>query len=447
MTLCCALSRLLELCSCRFFSSGLCGAVNACLLSPSDFLLECPCRANAFHGVDTPGRARLLMRAISLFCGAGGFCEGVRLAGFSIAAAVDADRDACRTHRANFPEVALFEGDVGEFLVKPRDGVPGATALRSDGVDLVFGGPPCQGFSQIGPRSPDDPRNELYKEFARVVETLQPRAFAMENVPNVLAMDDGRFKRLILARFAKAGYSRTAVFDLVASAFGVPQQRRRVFFVGVRDGLALPRDPDEIYRKALDEYRSERCITVHQALSDLPAKVSLDDGPLPYPSRRGRYSDFQRMMRLDCDTRLLNAALKTARLGGRIELHNHHTKGMEERRKKIVALIRPGMTGSNLPASLWRGIRSHKWRRLHPGRPSYTILAQMSRDLSEWIHPTENRWITVREAARLQSFHDGFVFHGSEYQQLKQVGNAVPPLLGFAVAGALKRILSPPRKA
>jgi DNA (cytosine-5)-methyltransferase 1 len=147
-------------------------------------------------------------------------------------------------------------------------------------------------------------------------------------------------------------------------------------------------------------------------------------------------------VRLDLDSALLDANKKQAQLGGPLALHNHHTKGMETRRRSIVSLIKPGMTGSCLPRDLWKGVRSHKWRRLNPDKPSYTILAQMARDLSEWIHPYEHRWITVREAARLQSFHDGFRFLGSEYQQLKQVGNAVPPLLGYVVASAVRHVLS-----
>jgi DNA (cytosine-5)-methyltransferase 1 len=120
---------------------------------------------------------------------------------------------------------------------------------------------------------------------------------------------------------------------------------------------------------------------------------------------------------------------------------NHHTKGIEKRRQRIVKALKPGAAGDSLPKSLWDGSRPYKWRRLHPDEPSYTILAQMQRDLSEWIHPKHDRWITVREAARLQSFHDGFVFVGSECQQLKQVGNAVPPLLGHAVAAAARKLL------
>ena len=146
-------------------------------------------------------------------------------------------------------------------------------------------------------------------------------------------------------------------------------------------------------------------------------------------------------MRLDCDTPLLSAACKSAGLSGNVSLYNHHTKSINPHRQRIVEAIKPGMRGDSLPTHLWSGTRAHKWRRLDPHRPSYTILAQMHRDLSEWIHPEYDRWITVREAARLQSFHDGFVFHGSELQQLKQVGNAVPPLMALAIARAAAQLL------
>ena len=180
---------------------------------------------------------------------------------------------------------------------------------------------------------------------------------------------------------------------------------------------------------------------MHDAISDLPARVSIDDSAIAYPRKgRQKHSTFQRHMRLDCSTHLLKSAAKR---DGKSpdQLYNHHTKGIERRRRKIIAAIGPGETGDSLPQRIWNGTRGHKWRRLDPQQPSYTILAQMHRDLSEWIHPKHNRWITVREAARLQSFHDGFIFHGSECQQLKQVGNAVPPLMALAVARAAKNLL------
>jgi DNA (cytosine-5)-methyltransferase 1 len=382
-----------------------------------------------------------MRKAVSLFAGAGGFCEGVRLAGFQVVCAVENDAAACKTHAANFPKVALFEGDIHRFLRDEKEGVPGRKELLKDGVDLVYGGPPCQGFSQIGPRKLNDPRNGLYKQFVRVVRTLQPSMFVMENVPNMLAMKKGHFRSKILGAFQRAGYKRIAVVPLTASEFGVPQHRRRVFVFGLRDGIECKEKLLEAISKLTAKQKHAAEITVAQAISDLPFRISAEDKPLPYPSKRKqRFSDFQRLMRLDCSTQLLSSVRK--RRGHKADLlHNHHTKGMEERRKKIVKVIPAGGTGDILPPKMWNGVRGHKWRRLDPKQPSYTILAQMHRDLSEWIHPKHNRWITVREAARLQSFHDGFIFHGSECQQLKQVGNAVPPLMALAVARASKRLL------
>jgi DNA (cytosine-5)-methyltransferase 1 len=388
-----------------------------------------------------PGRRVVTLTAVSLFSGAGGFCEGVRLAGWSVVCAVESDAQACLTHAANFSDVALYKGDIAHFLQDDQPGVPSLRELTARKIDMVYGGPPCQGFSQIGPRNLADPRNRLYEEFVRVVRLLRPRAFVMENVPNMVAMKNGHFKARILDAFREAGYSRTAILPAVASDFGVPQHRRRLFVFGIRDRLPFTGDFEEAVKALLEREKWDAIVTVREALSDLPATVSDDDGPLPYPKKPGgRYSDFQKLMRLDWDHELLTATRKRANLAADI-LHNHHTKGIESRRKKIIAAIRPGARGDSLPAALWNGTRGHKWRRLDPEKPSYTILAQMHRDLSEWIHPTHDRWITVREAARLQSFHDGFIFHGSEWQQLKQVGNAVPPLMGRAVARAVSGLL------
>lgn len=380
--------------------------------------------------------------AVSLFSGAGGFCEGMRLGGWEVLCAVEHDPQAGQTYRANLRGVPLFHGDIADFLREAQPGVPNAQELGARSVGAVFGGPPCQGFSQIGPRRADDPRNLLYKEFIRVVMALKPWVFAMENVPRMVAMDGGRFRAEVLESFAGAGYRRTAVLAVRASDFGVPQHRHRIFFMGLRDGLPFAREFEEAVRHRMDGQKEDEPVTVHQALSDLPAEVSEDDGPLPYPGKPERAcSRYQKLMRLDFDTALLPSAQKRAGLGSDM-LHNHHTKGITARRRKIVESMRPGARGDSLPSDLWSGTRGHKWRRLDPERPSHTIMAQMHRDLSEWIHPVHDRWITVREAARLQSFHDGFVFKGSETQQLKQVGNAVPPLMALAVARTVEHILA-----
>jgi len=175
--------------------------------------------------------------AVSLFSGAGGFCEGARLAGWDVIYAVESNTQACLTHAANFGEVPLFKGNIAGFLQDAPAGAPSVDELVARHIDVVFGGPPCQGFSQIGPRNVDDPRNRLYEEFVRVVQLLQPRAFVMENVPNMMPMQNGHFRTKIVHAFREAGYSRTAILPVVASDFGVPQHRRRVFVFGIRDRL------------------------------------------------------------------------------------------------------------------------------------------------------------------------------------------------------------------
>lgn len=379
--------------------------------------------------------------ALSLFSGCGGFCEGIDLAGFEVRGAVEKDPYACQTYRLNFPKIPLFEGDIHAYT--PLDG-------SGPDVDLVFGGPPCQGFSQIGTRRLDDSRNTLYQQYLRVVEAVRPKVFLMENVPNLVLLNRGFFRDLILNDFRRRGYTNTVVLRVCASDYGVPQDRNRVIFVGTRDDLALDGDLGEICAASLDALKCASPFTVWDAISDLPRKVVHSGETMAYPEP-GKLSDFQRLMRLDCDYGVYPMDRKRERGIGPEDsrLHNHHTKEIQERRRILISHLKPGLKGDSLPKGLWNGLRPEKWRRLHPDRPAYTILAQMHRDLSEWVHPKLERWITVREAARLQSFHDGFVFQGSEWQQLKQIGNAVPPLLAGALGLMARELLaatSPKRK-
>ncbi|WP_255772348.1 DNA cytosine methyltransferase [Mycobacteroides abscessus] len=375
-------------------------------------------------------------KAVSLFSGCGGFCEGVRLAGFDVQAAVELDRFACETYRHNFPEVSLMEGDVHDFF--NEDSAKWDTErerfahLADEEIDLVFGGPPCQGYSQIGTRILDDPRNELYAQFVRVLTTLRPRMFLMENVPNMLLLAKGRFKREVLEAFAENGYANCGVMVVPATAVGVPQLRKRAIFFGVRDDLDLGESAESFLSSGLDhEKQSEQW--VRHAIGDTPEKTAIHYEDVKYPKTRAG-NDILDELRLDRDGRWYTSAYKLQRTGGKVRLFNHHTKEMQERRRHLISFLEPGAKADTLPTEIWNGARPEKWRRLHPDKPAYTILAQMHRDMSEWVHPKFQRWITVREAARLQSFHDGFVFQSSEWQMLKQIGNAVPPLLGRAVA-------------
>jgi DNA (cytosine-5)-methyltransferase 1 len=382
--------------------------------------------------------------AVSLFSGCGGFCEGAKLAGFKVLAAVESDRFAAETYRHNFPDVPLFEETIEAFRM---EGDPRWESEKSrfralgslDELDLVFGGPPCQGYSQIGTRDLNDPRNILYGEFVRVLYDLQPRAFLMENVPNMLMLAKGTFAEQALDALREAGYGNADVRVLPATDFGVPQLRKRAVFFGTRDDLDLPLPAGEWIERVVRLERQPET-TVGQAIGDLPRLVSPDDSLLPYPRLRS-VNPIRAELRLDTDGRYYSSSEKLARAGGELKLHNHHTKEIQERRKQLIAQLKPGAKGDSLPPELWNGLRPEKWRRLHSSRPAYTILAQMHRDLSEWVHPRHERWITVREAARLQSFHDGFVFKTSEWQMLKQIGNAVPPLLGRAAGMVARRAL------
>jgi DNA (cytosine-5)-methyltransferase 1 len=382
-------------------------------------------------------------RAVSLFSGCGGFCEGVRLAGFEVKAAVEHDKYAAETYRHNFPEVPLFPSDIHGFLVPEsaawQAAAPQFTGLRQGEVDLLFGGPPCQGYSQIGTRILDDPRNELYLQYVRILKTLRPRVFLMENVPNMLLLAKGRFKREVLEAFTEAGYANCGVTVVAATDYGVPQLRKRAFFFGVRDGEDLGMDAIAFFEQVLDRQK-QPVMTVGQAIDDLPEKTAIHYEDLPYPLTQ-LSNDILNELRLDRDGRWYAAEYKQRVAGEPLRLHNHHTKEIEDRRKELIAQLVQGAKGDSLPPEVWNGARPEKWRRLHSGRPAYTILAQMHRDLSEWVHPDHQRWITVREAARLQSFHDGFIFRTSEWQMLKQVGNAVPPLLARAVAWAAEAAL------
>lgn len=377
--------------------------------------------------------------ALSLFAGCGGFCEGMKTAGFDIHAAVEMDRFACETYRHNFPSTPLVEGDVHDFL-KPRS--KDIEKYRLASLDVVFGGPPCQGYSQIGTRRLDDERNELYLQYARIVGKLRPRVFLMENVPNIVQLNKGHFRKLILKKFASIGYSNAAVLRLSAADFGVPQLRERVIFIGTRDEDQFAFDLRSFCETVLDVQKVRKHVTVREAIGDLPTHVTQSGETMQYP-RAENLSRFQKMMRLDHGAAQYRVTAKRQCWGGRrkVVLHNHHTKEIQARRAQLISLLEPGKKADSLPKEIWDGKRPEKWRRLHPDKPSYTILAHMHRDLSEWVHPYLDRWITVREAARLQSFHDGFIFRGSEWQQLKQIGNAVPPLMAHALGTMTQQVL------
>lgn len=356
---------------------------------------------------------------MDLFCGCGGFSKGFEDAGFEIALGLDIWADATVTYRDNFPGAAVLTGDILE--------VTGALLRRQlaeqgrSGVDVIIGGPPCQGFSVSGKRMLDDARNRLYKSFVDIVGELQPRFFVMENVPGLIRLFGGKVGDEVVEDFTALGY-RVQMGLLSADGYGVPQQRRRVFFVGENMGLAAGAPPFSFPPKTHGpESGLAEPITCRDAISDLdfvPDDVALPEcidynGPALSP--------YQADMRRGSD-----------------RLYNHSITVHRPRTKEIIAMVPDGGNYKDLPRELWQTRKVNiAWTRMNSAKPCFTI----DTGHNHHFHYRANRVPTVRESARIQSFPDTFKFTGIKTSQLRQVGNAVPPLLAQAIAHSIKDIL------
>ncbi|MBD5176968.1 MAG: DNA cytosine methyltransferase [Bacteroidales bacterium] len=334
---------------------------------------------------------------IDLFCGCGGFSLGFERAGFHVALGIDVWKDALSTFKFNHKSSQVLQADLSN--IKPSEVLP---LLNGERVDVIIGGPPCQGFSVAGKRIVDDIRNKLYKNFVNFVGFYKPKAFVMENVPNILSIGSGVVRDEILKDFSDLGYT-VEYRILTASDFGVPQNRRRAIFVGFRNGHHF------IFPAPLSSDK----ITAEEAISDLPEQ-SLVDGE-PYPSIT--HSFYQEQMRQNS-----------------LGVFNHQATEHNEKTKEIISLVPDGGNYKDLPIE-FQGTRNVHiaWTRLHSKKPSFTI----DTGHRHHFHYSYNRIPTARESARIQSFPDDFIFTCSKTSQLKQIGNAVPPLLGQAIAKAL----------
>lgn len=344
---------------------------------------------------------------IDIFSGGGGMSLGFRSAGYRIVAAVDKDPVASTVYRKNAPEVPF----IGPTEEKPDQGdiskVTGAmllkqTKLRKGSLGLLVGGPPCQGYSEIGRRRPDDERNTLYLHFVRLLKELRPTAYVFENVRGLMSMldaDGNRVLESLLAAFRDAGYTATP-YLIEAASYGIPQFRKRLFIVGTRIGKEIILEPGP--------YSQTGYVTVGDALCDLPN--SLDNATavlhaLPYSG--AATSDY---------AKLLRGSVQLARNSA----PTHHAEDLLQR------LISVPVGGAD---------KETRHRRLEPAKPAWTIRAGTRyRTACRPIHPVEHRVITVREAARLSSFPDEFWLPDGKAPGHMIVGNSVPPLLAHHLA-------------
>ncbi len=362
--------------------------------------------------------------AIDLFSGAGGLSLGLQDAGFSVLVAADSDRLCVQTHVANLHGLG-FVGD----LTDPAELLSHLRAWNIDSVDLVAGGVPCQPFSRAGQsklrslvnqgaRSEDDPRTHLWSSFLAVVGALRPRAVLLENVPDLATWDDGAVLIGLREGLRDLGYWTDARL-VSAQEHGVPQHRARLFIVGLRG------------RERFSWPTASARFTVRDAIGDLPEVAGGQrQEVLPYPGQP--LTDLQRRLR------------RGVPMDQRDLIHDHMTRAVRADDAQAFALMRPGATYEDLPAELQRyrtDIFTDKYKRLEWDQLGRTITAHIAKDGYWYIHPSQDRTLSIREAARLQTFPDWYRFAGHPSLRYRQIGNAVPPLLAEALGRSLRRTL------
>lgn len=339
-------------------------------------------------------------KIIDLFCGCGGMSRGFEMAGFEVALAIDFWKDAIATYKFNAKEVNAFCMDIHDL-----DNEKMSMYFDKSEVVGVIGGPPCQGFSTVGKREIDDPRNQLYLEFCRIVQSVQPDFFVIENVKGLTTLNKGLVKEDIINRFSEMGYN-VEYKVLNAADFGVPQNRSRVFFVGMRNKNFIFPNP------------SNKKLTAKDAISDLPSILEWDGVSTQQEYRTHPQNEFQKKMRENCDI-----------------LENHDFTRHTEQTIGVINQIPDGGSIRDLPKEYWQIRKYNKaFERMSSTRPANTV----DTGHRNYFHYNQPRIPTVRENARLQSFSDDFMFLGSRGSQYKQVGNAVPPLLAYAIAAEIK---------
>ena len=343
-------------------------------------------------------------KIIDLFCGCGGLSLGFEMAGFESVLAIDLWKDAIVTYNHNRKNKVGICEDIHNLTDEYLE------SLNKDGEVIgVIGGPPCQGYSTVGTRDINDPRNHLYMQYCRVVEKVRPKFFVLENVKGLTTLMKGMFRDDIYNRFSSLGY--TVVYKVINAAhYGVPQNRQRVFFVGIRgDEFQFP------------EASEMDLITCSDALSDLPPLGDFDGDLLEHDYLCAPQNGYQAMMR-----------------NGSNKILNHQITNHSDQTKQIISMIPDGGKIKDLPREYWDIRKYNKaFERMSSQRPSNTV----DTGHRNYFHYSENRIPTARENARLQSFPDTFEFIGTRTSQYKQIGNAVPPLLAYAIANAIKQML------
>lgn len=386
-----------------------------------------------------------LLKSVDFFSGAGGLSCGLQMAGFASLLGSDIHPIYTGTFSRNHPGVRVVTQDIRELS---EQDIFDLTGLKSGELDLIAGGPPCQGFSINAPvRSLDDQRNHLFSDFLRIADTLKPKAIVIENVPGLVSLGRGTVVEAIYKHLSGMGYTVNHKI-LFAGHYGVPQMRFRTIFIALRDGgkIEFPEPTHNAQAVANFTGAKELCMkvpplfaqhlekqaTVWDAISDLPKLEpggAVHDVCYPTPPQ----SELQGFLR-EGSEKIYNHAC--AKLGkANLDRLKHIPQGGSWR----------DIPHDLLPAGLKRARRSDhtkRYGRLHPDALCSTILTKCDPHWGSFFHPTQDRALSVREAARIQTFPDRYVFTGSLTEQFEQVGNAVPPLMAKAIGEKVRQLIA-----
>lgn len=353
------------------------------------------------------------INTIDLFCGCGGISEGLRLAGFEIIGGIDFNQESINTYQKNFPKAKAICADLLEFTDKKI-----IDEFSSLNVDLVVGGPPCQGFSSANRwnKENEDPRNKLFFEYLRFVEILKPKFVMIENVRGILTKDKGYAKNRIFELLEQLGYNVDCDV-LNASDYGVPQNRFRAFFVAIRKDISK-----EVFDfNSIDKLPK---VDVFDAIGELYSFDKKKEEKINLTAKPN--SNYRKYLRSESGV-----------------VANHEIVYPAEITQTRISHVPQGGNWSNIPVELFKTDRKNRhssaFKRLKEDTCSVTI--DTGNAHSNYFHPLYNRIPTVREAARIQSFNDDFIFLGSRTSQYRQIGNAVPPLLATAVGLAILKLV------
>lgn len=370
------------------------------------------------------------LKLIDLFSGAGGMSEGFEQAGFTALAANDFDFHSAATYRLNNPGVNFVECSIQDISAKQ---FMGAAGVEKGELDAIIGGPPCQAFSVYNhQRGMHDERSGLFREYIRVVEGIKPKFVVLENVTGITSVANGTAVKEIYTSLEKLGY-HVEHRILKAEEFGVPQERRRIFFIGSleRKPILWPEPRYQQPSATMQLWNLPPFVNVWDAIGDLPA-LEILQGEEVVDYLGVTTSEFQKEMRK-----------------GAGKLFNHVAPYLAPINIERIKHIPQGGSWRDIPTSLLpagmklakRSDHTKRYGRLKTDGLASTILTKCDLHWGAFIHPKQERCLTVREAARLQSFPDKIQFSGPRSEQYRQVGNAVPPLLAKAVADCIRKML------